>query len=562
MRKAVTVFAGGSWLACAIVALTAQTARIGTATLSGRVVDRADERAPLARARVLLFVSPSGGDPIRETFTHADGRYEFPQLAAGTYEIRAMLPGWLSARYGQKKPDSSGTPVVVAERATLANLTIRMSRGSVITGVVRGQHGQPLVRAHIGLFRMRYSADGRYLNFAVEMRTDDRGQYRFFDLPPGEYVARVTPGVEFNFVTTRATLDGVQPPPSDGYPVTFFPAAASPGQATPIVLGLAEERAGVDFSLPVVPMFTVRGRVLGPNGPVTNVQLRRLDDDGLMRGDESLNAVVGSDGQFLIANVTGPVTVLARAYPMRRQSPESESAGTLWGVARVPAPGANLTDVTIALQPGASVSGVVKFEGQTPPPDLGNRRITIGVQPAGPGGLTEGEILTSSVDASGRFSIGGVPPGAFHVVPVNLPAPWSHLSSTQLGRDMTSAALEVSTEDRTGIVVTLTDRPASLAGSVRAPAGGDVTDYTVIAFPADAQSRTARSRAVYAVRVSTAGQFTMPRVFPGDYLLAVTNDIETDSWFDPRVLEQLAVAGVRISVGPGEAKIQNLQVGR
>jgi hypothetical protein len=561
MTKAAAL-AGATWLAGAIVALSAQTARTGTATLSGRVVDRADERAPLARARVLLYMSPTLGDPIRETFTSTDGRYEFPQLAAGTYEIRAMMPGWLSARYGQKKPDSTGTPVVVADRAALSNLTIRMWRGSVITGVVRGQHGAPLIREHVGLFRLRYRPDGRYLDFAEEARTDDRGLYRFFDLSPGEYVVRVSPGVDRIFGTTRATLDGVQPPQADGYPVTFFPAASSPGQATPIVLGLAEERAGVDFSLPVVPMFTVRGRVLGPNGPVSNVQLRRLDDDGLLRGDESLEAAVGVDGRFVITNVTGPLTVLARAYPVRRQSAESESAGTLWGMARVPVGGADVTDVTIALQPGVNVSGVIKFEGQAPPPDLANRRLSMAVQPAGPGGLTEGEILTSTVDANGRFSIGGVPPGTFHIVPVNLPPPWSHLSSTYLGRDMTSAALEVSTEDRIGIVVTMTDRPASLAGSVRAPAGDDVTDYTVVAFPADPQARAARTRAVYAVRVSTAGQFTMPRVFPGDYLLAVTNDIETDSWFDPRVMEQLAVAGVRVSVSAGEAKVQHLQVGR
>jgi hypothetical protein len=43
-------------------------------------------------------------------------------------------------------------------------------------------------------------------------------------------------------------------------------------------------------------------------------------------------------------------------------------------------------------------------------------------------------------------------------------------------------------------------------------------------------------------------------------LIAVTDDIEPNAWFDPRVLERLAATGIRVTVAKGEAKVQDLQL--
>ena len=52
----------------------------------------------------------------------------------------------------------------------------------------------------------------------------------------------------------------------------------------------------------------------------------------------------------------------------------------------------------------------------------------------------------------------------------------------------------------------------------------------------------------------------MQRVLPGEYLIAATDDIESNSWFDPRVLERLAKGAIPVTVSIGEAKVQSLQV--
>ncbi len=552
---AIVVALAGSGLARAPQAQS-QAAIIGTANLAGCVVDQ-NGGAPIAGVRVLLQRSGIGGSQ-RGTYTDSTGAYAFPQIPPGTYEISASSPGWLSARYGQKKPDRSGTPIVVGDRETLKDLTIRMFRGGVITGQVRGQNSQPLVGVVVQALRMRYSADGRFLDLIGNVNTDDRGQYRIFGLTPGEYIVRAVPIAS---VTSDIALDGVQPGPAEGYARTFFPAWPSAGQAVPLLVAAAEERLGVDFALPLVPLVHVRGRLVGPNGPVTGAEFTRLDDDGLLRAGDPIASATGPNGQFVLTNIpAGMLTLLVGA------SPSPASAGTLWGTARMAVGDRDVSNVMITMQPGATVSGEIRFDGKSAPWDFtAHEHEQVVIRPAGSTPLLPGPTLAGVVDRGGRFSIGGVPPGAYHLTLFFgagfAGSPWSLGSVMHDGRDFSSVALEVSTADMTGVVVTLTDRPSSLSGTIRAPTNVVVADYTVVAFPADAASRSARTRAVYAARPSTAGRFTMPRVFPGDYLLAVTDDIEPNAWFDPRVLERLAIRAVPVTIATGQAKVQDLQIG-
>jgi hypothetical protein len=54
----------------------------------------------------------------------------------------------------------------------------------------------------------------------------------------------------------------------------------------------------------------------------------------------------------------------------------------------------------------------------------------------------------------------------------------------------------------------------------------------------------------------------MPHLLPGEYLVAAVEDIEINSWFDPRVLASLAPMAIAVRVSPGEAKIQDLHIAR
>jgi hypothetical protein len=82
----------------------------------------------------------------------------------------------------------------------------------------------------------------------------------------------------------------------------------------------------------------------------------------------------------------------------------------------------------------------------------------------------------------------------------------------------------------------------------------------VIVFPASRAVRAARTRAVYTARPDTTGRYRISYVIPGEYLVAVADDLEPNSWFDPRVQETLVPSAVRVTVAASEARVQDLKI--
>jgi hypothetical protein len=528
----------------------------GTAALSGVVTDQA-VGTPLEGFSVWLY--DGKGNAFRATATDEAGRYNFPRLPADTYQISASHAGWLMARYGQKKPDRTGTPVVLAVGQLLENLNIRMFKGGVIAGTVTGPGARPMTGISLDVFRMRYGPDGRFLDLVKSVATDDRGQYRVFDLSPAEYVLRARPPTS-SIATTynRIELDGVQPDPATGYARTYFPGVLSAGLALPIALAAAEERSNIDFALAPVALARIRGRLVFPSGPTLETQFLKVDDDGLLRENEGLDCATGPDGRFVLVNVPpGPLTVLVRGFMRLPASdiPLDLTAGWLWGTARIHVDGRDVSDVTITMQPGPVITGEIRLDKQSTAIDFATADIRMNVEPAGPTGVTS----YGRVDRSGHFSIGSVRPGAYHFT-VAIKAPWAISSVMHEGRDLTIAAVDVGATDTNGVIVTLTDHRASLSGAFRAPSDVVVADYTIVVFPSEAALRVPHPRAVYAVRPDTAGRYTVPNVLPGDYLVALTDDVEPNSWFDPRVLERLSPGAIRVTIAAGEAKTQDVVV--
>jgi hypothetical protein len=61
-------------------------------------------------------------------------------------------------------------------------------------------------------------------------------------------------------------------------------------------------------------------------------------------------------------------------------------------------------------------------------------------------------------------------------------------------------------------------------------------------------------------RPGTNGRFSFADLPAGDYLLAALTDVEPNEWQKRDVLAELAPAGVKVTLGEGERKHQDLQV--
>jgi hypothetical protein len=168
----------------------------GTASLVGRVA-AAETGRPLKRARVT--VAPIDGRP-RSVLTDEAGRFAVKDLPAGKYAVSAVKTGFVRTAFGQRRALRDGTPIEVRDGQTVSSVDMILPRGGVITGRLRDEDGEPLSRAGVRALRFQYQRGERRLMPAGNDQTDDRGEYRIFALPPGEYVVTATVGqMERNF---------------------------------------------------------------------------------------------------------------------------------------------------------------------------------------------------------------------------------------------------------------------------------------------------------------------------------------------------------------------------
>jgi hypothetical protein len=141
--------------------------------------------------------------------TDDNGRFSFAGLAPGRFTLTVSKPAYLSTTYGATRMRSSGTSIELAAGATVTNLVVPIARGATISGVVRDESGEPA--SGVGIVVLARSPTG--FTRALEMSrmsafTDDRGAYRVYGLPEGDYAVAVIPlGPTEVTVMTNALVD-------------------------------------------------------------------------------------------------------------------------------------------------------------------------------------------------------------------------------------------------------------------------------------------------------------------------------------------------------------------
>src|SRR5262249_47199050 len=203
------------------------------------------------------------------------------ELAAGSYVVSAAKAGFVDGVYGQRRPLQPGTPVVLADAQSAANIDVRIMRGGVITGRLGDEDGEPLPRALVSVQRYQYVRGERQLTTAGSDQTDDRGQYRVFGLPPGEYYVSASAAglggligrglqLALGAGAGRGGRGGPNALPAfgvpdqaeqTGYAPSYYPGVVSAAEAGKVTLAPGQEVAGIDFQIQLVPLAKVTGIV-------------------------------------------------------------------------------------------------------------------------------------------------------------------------------------------------------------------------------------------------------------------------------------------------------------
>jgi uncharacterized protein (DUF2141 family) len=543
---------------------------VGTGALGGTVTND-DGSRPVRNAYVVLIGTGKG--VVKVTSTDNDGKFMFTALPADRYTVGVSKPPYLGTVAGARRPARPGTPIVLADAQKVSNVAIRMPMGAAITGVVVDEKGQPNTAVQVTLQQWRMQGGERTLVGAGTVPADDRGRYRFFGLQPGEYLVSAvrftTPqnaralSVEEVDAAMRGNVSSAAAPvvPSTvRYAPVFYPGTTRASEATPVAVGIGEERPNVDFRLEMVQTAKVEGAVMTSDGqPVTtgSVALTTI-------GANALRTVTSTrilpDGRFAFANIT-PGTFAVTTTGL------GPNAGQ-YGQAIVEVAGGDVFGVQLTMRPLLSFQGSLVFRGTVAAPALAGRRIPMkSIAPPSSGTTVPAVQVTT---ATGAFTVGSVLPGPYVIGgplgfgPNTDTMTWALESVIVDGRDVTDLPINITADTLPhNVAVTYSDRFQELSGRITRGTGAPVSEHTIIVFPEEKAYWISGSRRILTTRPGTDGKFTLsgagPTTLPpGKYLLAAVTDIDRDEQFDPAFLAALVPAAVPITLQPGDKKVQDL----
>jgi Carboxypeptidase regulatory-like domain len=451
--------------------------------------------------------------------------------------------------YGADRPERIGRPIVLDEDQHLENLRVPIFAGAVIAGTVRSSDNQPMARATIVAVRTRYLEGGVATNRAeTRVNTDDRGRYRLFGLPPGDYAIAAQPVPR---VASASSLFTVPAP-------TYFPSADKADNATKIHLDTGDERLDVDVRLLALPARAIR------------VQVRAADGADLAGEDVQFSVSRRDDVNFLVGMpqrvASGEVPDLAQGQYVVSASATSAASGIRRiGTATVDVAGSGPPQeviVTVSAANAITVSGTADLRSILTPPRLNAGSIRVSLIPAD--GNTNPSRSGPPDVREGRFSFPRVPPGRYRldargIVAGGALSLWTLRSVSLDGQPKITTYIDVADKDMGSLELVLLDDLATLSGSLIPPGGRPVPPHFIVLVPTtiDASGR----RQAYYTRPAADGSYLIMGVLDGAYALAVVEDVPPDDLNNPAALERLrGVAAMTLTFERGENKRQDLAI--
>jgi hypothetical protein len=514
----------------------------GTSVIRGRVV-RADTGEPLRRVQVRVdeWSTKDLAGPAA-TMTDAEGRYELAQLPAGRYQLKARRGGYVEVAYGQRRPFERGRPLEVGEGAVLKDIDFALPPGAVVTGRVVDERGEAFAHVSVSLVRRRYINGARRLVSESGNSTDDRGEFRIFGVPPGDYVIVA----RFDDATDLGSRDRIR------YVPTYYPGTPIASEAQRVTVGLGQEMPGITVTLARAPTATVRGVVRSSDpassGPFQFVSAREIG--GPQAYGQIATAIAARDGSFAITGLL-PGTYFVQA----RSTSESEFAST-----EVVVDGSDVAGVNLMLSKGTTARGRISFDTGNPPQGL--RPSQVFVSPT---------LVDDQMDMGGS---GGRPPvtrddWTFELqglrgrgfIRAGTLSDWQMKRVRREGLDVTDTPLDFAA-DIDGLEIELTERLTTVSGGVSDERGSVALDATVIVFIDDTAKWGPHSRFIESERPDQQGRFTIRGLPPGRYLAIAVGYLEPGEERDADLLETWRKVGTPFTLLEGETHVLDLTLSK
>jgi protocatechuate 3,4-dioxygenase beta subunit len=539
------------------------------ASIAGSVM-RAVSGEPLSRAEVRLTRVPaedatnsfiynpgqeSEGLPTIQTGN--DGKFLLKDLDPGQYRMTVTRNGFAPQNYGSRNSSSPGSIINLAAGEKKTDVTFRLQPAGVITGHVRDSSGDPVTGYFV--FLMKASYDGDHQNFSQEdnAQTDDRGEYRFYWVPPGRYYVRVSPPRQGQFESRRVviekTLFGA-----------FYPGVIDASSASVIELAAGAEIGAIDVVLPRVTGYRVRGRVIdestGQPPKSANVQIQPKKADWFETGFGESNGTEYNSrtGEFELRNVVpgsywlsassqnqfdGPIAP-ERLADIRTGQDVFQAVFTTGASAQIALEmnADDISDIVLVLRKGATIPARISIEGAELTSIKGWEDIRVSLAPVNSGGIYR---QSSRPSADGSERIENVSPGPYHV-DVDYPTPANlYIKEVLYGRaDALTAPIEINDQPQGAISVLLSLNGGLVEGRLTDAQSQPVSGVDVVLIPDDRE----RSRLFKTAITDRDGHFNFKAVSPGSYKLFSWEDLDVGEYFNKQTLSKYETQGRPVRV--------------
>ena len=345
----------------------------------------ADTGRPVKRARVFITAAELPGG--RGVLTDDAGVFDFTELPAGRYTLTVSKSGFVSLSYGQRRPLQAGTPLQLADGQQLKGIDFRLPRGSVIARPRPRRRRRPDARRDGPRDALPVQQGNRRLVPAGTAQTDDQGAVPRLGSDAGRLLRqrascaaqrewprrRAVPADRWRAAEVRRRAAGWRrrgrrggvrrgrdAPTTTGagrYAPTYYPGVAVGERGAAVTVGLSQEVLDINFSMLLVRTARITGHVTNPDGTPTT------------SGNVNLVPEIRRPRRAVGMQLRRPHSVGRRvldreraAGPLRSARAADDGETPQFGTQPLSVNGEDVTDLTVVLSPGATISGTVTFQ--------------------------------------------------------------------------------------------------------------------------------------------------------------------------------------------------------
>jgi hypothetical protein len=523
----------------------------------------------LLEATVAEFAKDLGvlPDLLRPTFravvqSDAMGTFRLADVAPGRYSIKVSKEGFFAPSVAGYTAPTVSKIVRVDSTRTMVTLDVFMVQGGVISGHVQDSSGRPVVAASVQASQRNYPGGRFTLTLRTSESTDDRGNFRFADLLPGEYFLSVT--TDTSELPTRDRVPGVTATAERGAAaLTYYPSVAEPWAAVPVIVQDGSVNSGINIEVQkrATSTFKISGVVIN-NSPVfqRNPQavldrsigtfylvplVADIMDNSPLAFVNAIPAELRPNGEFEIRNVPPGRYELYPAY--RSPIPSQAIARMFTSRNPVEVRDADITNLSITVKPGATF----KVEVVAGPTSTwsGFDRLTLGLKVLDSMPQTFVSI-PRQFDSTGTLTLVSIPEAKYGLSLYGLPDGAYVSDILQNGRSIYDDGFLLQ-EDSKPVQILVSKDGGTVSGRIRNPRG-PAADITVVLVPPLARRRNA---ALFkTASIDEGGAFTIRSVAPGTYtLVPLESRPSGEPWLNADFLAKHEGHGRRVQITAGSA---------